>query len=99
MTEEQKPDDLRTIIAHPFFALGRQFCWSDAELEVARVLIDITVIRIEEHWSRVPPDTAAVLRRAEAAEDSEQALIEILEREGYRRCDIPACNCGSWHKS
>lgn len=26
------------------------------------------------------------------------ALQSFLEREGYRRCDIPACNCGSWHK-
>lgn len=22
----------------------------------------------------------------------------FLEREGYRRCDRPACNCGSWHR-
>ena len=22
----------------------------------------------------------------------------FLERLGYRRCDIPACNCGSWHQ-
>lgn len=22
----------------------------------------------------------------------------FLEREGYRQCDIPACNCGSWHQ-
>jgi hypothetical protein len=22
----------------------------------------------------------------------------FLEREGYRRCDILACNCGSWHQ-
>lgn len=22
---------------------------------------------------------------------------EFLERNGFRRCDIPACNCGSWH--
>ena len=22
----------------------------------------------------------------------------VLERDGYRRCDIPACNCGSWHR-
>lgn len=25
-------------------------------------------------------------------------VLELLEREGYRRCDAPACNCGSWHK-
>ena len=23
--------------------------------------------------------------------------LRFIEREGYRRCDIPACNCGSWH--
>lgn len=22
----------------------------------------------------------------------------FLERNGYRRCDIPACNCGSYHE-
>jgi len=22
----------------------------------------------------------------------------FLEREGYRRCDAPACNCGRWHR-
>ena len=26
-------------------------------------------------------------------------LKEFLEREGYRRCDVPACNCGSFHKA
>ena len=24
-------------------------------------------------------------------------LTEVLQRNGFRRCDIPACNCGSWH--
>ena len=24
---------------------------------------------------------------------------DFLMRKGYRACDIPACNCGSWHKS
>ncbi len=24
-------------------------------------------------------------------------LEAVLERNGFRRCDIPACNCGSWH--
>ena len=22
----------------------------------------------------------------------------VLENSGFRRCDIPACNCGSWHQ-
>lgn len=29
--------------------------------------------------------------RAEAAED-------FILREGYRPCDVPACNCRSWHR-
>ena len=24
-------------------------------------------------------------------------LLGVLERGGFRRCDVPACNCGSWH--
>lgn len=24
-------------------------------------------------------------------------LRGVLERNGFRRCDIAACNCGSWH--
>lgn len=23
--------------------------------------------------------------------------IDFMAREGYQRCDIAACNCGSWH--
>ena len=33
---------------------------------------------------------ARAINRAKQAE-------EFIAREGYRRCDIPACNCGSWH--
>jgi len=25
-------------------------------------------------------------------------LRSFLFREGYVPCDVPACNCGSWHK-
>lgn len=25
--------------------------------------------------------------------------LRTLERYGFRRCDIPACNCGGWHLS
>jgi len=24
-------------------------------------------------------------------------LTEFIHSRGYRRCDIAACNCGSWH--
>ena len=30
--------------------------------------------------------------------DKLHKLLLFIEREGYRKCDIPACNCGSWHK-
>lgn len=26
-----------------------------------------------------------------------ERLTDVLNRNGFRRCDIPACNCGSWH--
>lgn len=27
-----------------------------------------------------------------------RAAFEVLERDGYRYCDTPACNCGSFHR-
>jgi hypothetical protein len=26
------------------------------------------------------------------------ALTDVVHRSGFRRCDIAACNCGSWHQ-
>jgi hypothetical protein len=36
---------------------------------------------------------------SEAADRIEELgdLKWVLESHGWRRCDIPACNCGSWH--
>lgn len=34
-------------------------------------------------------------------EDLQQRLDRaewVLNNAGFRRCDIPACNCGSWHQ-
>lgn len=36
-------------------------------------------------------------REREARDAQLEAALIFLERRGYRRCDIPACNCGSWH--
>jgi hypothetical protein len=35
----------------------------------------------------------------EAAElqDERDKAVDFIARMGYRRCDAPACNCGSWH--
>jgi hypothetical protein len=45
---------------------------------------------------------ARVLRAAASAIPDERLpdvrdALDFLEREGYRRCDIPVCNCGRWH--
>lgn len=38
------------------------------------------------------------LERELAAErEARERAEHFIEREGYRRCDIPACNCPSWH--
>lgn len=29
--------------------------------------------------------------------DTVEELQDVLRRHGFTRCDIPACNCGSWH--
>lgn len=40
----------------------------------------------------------AELRKAREIADAELHDAEaFMSREGYRRCDIAACNCGSWH--
>jgi len=36
-------------------------------------------------------------RLAEMREQRDEAR-RFIERTGYRRCDSPACNCGSWHR-
>jgi hypothetical protein len=38
-------------------------------------------------------------RRGEQSEDAERLrdALAFIEREGYRRCDMPACNCNGWH--
>lgn len=52
--------DLRTIIAHPFLALAREWRWDDAQLATARKLIDVTVIRVQELMeSATPVDAGA----------------------------------------
>lgn len=35
--------------------------------------------------------------RAEGEEAGREQAETLLSRHGFRRCDIAACNCGSWH--
>ena len=49
-----------------------------------RIFIDSTIART----------LAAQVKLLKADLD---ALQDVLSRNGFVRCDIPACNCGSWH--
>lgn len=46
-------------------------------------------------------EQAEKVRGLEAERDiagrERREAIHFIESEGHRRCDIPACNCGSWH--
>lgn len=45
-----------------------------------------------------PLYTAATLREAvKRAREEQDDLADVLLRNGFVRCDIAACNCGSWH--
>ena len=40
----------------------------------------------------------SMLSELEQVRKERDAAHAFLESEQYRRCDIAACNCGSWHK-
>lgn len=53
----------------------------------------VAVVRDLAFWAR---RTAVVLRMLQA---QASRADQFLTREGFRRCDAPACNCGSWHRT
>ncbi len=77
---------LRTIVAHPFFALAREFDWDDRQLAAAKKLIDITVIRLQE----TPTSDAAPPKEAAPAD-----LCDVCERP-IGPADTSCCpHCGT----
>ena len=44
-----------------------------------------------------PDNIRALLDRLDAAERENKSTRGALLRHGFVECDIPACNCGSWH--
>lgn len=45
-------------------------------------------------------DALEVFKRELSEKSSKlDSCLGFLERAGYRQCDIPACNCGEWHKN
>ena len=71
-----------------------------AELEVAK---HTEALDMQMHVDRAAALDAANERVKELEAKQSEYLDEVLKRtrfmemEGYRRCDIPACNCDSWH--
>ena len=45
----------------------------------------------------IADNIAALLDRLDKAERENKSIRDILLRNGFVECDIPACNCGSWH--
>lgn len=59
--------------------------------------------RFGEDYEILCPMCIASLRSriAELERERDEVITDfraLLERNGFRRCDIPACNCGSWHQ-
>lgn len=52
----------------------------------------------EEELHNVREEARTLRTFANEALKRLQAATDVLERDGYRRCDTPACNCGSWHR-
>jgi hypothetical protein len=51
-------------------------------------------------WNSTPAllaDLTAVERERDEQTLQLNRALDFIERQGYRRCDCPACNCGSWH--
>jgi hypothetical protein len=63
---------------------------TDAELDaLRRQLLDMSrIATIEE---------TRLLLTIERLREERDERDDFILREGYRRCDISACNCGSWH--
>jgi len=51
-------------------------------------------MRLRESWRE---DVAEARAERDAEQQRADGMARFLEHAGYRRCDIPACNCGSYH--
>jgi hypothetical protein len=78
----------------------------DVQREVDAALEGLIDIRDAfERFRKIGRLVAALARPAPAPSvfdlerrDRADAAMAVLTREGWRYCDIPACNCGSWHR-
>lgn len=58
---------------------------------------DCPYVACESSDSRYLDRVSRELRQRLEREQEQGDAVDFLRREGYRRCDIPACNCPFWH--
>lgn len=84
---------LREKATHGFtYVEGERALFTDAA--TALDTLEAEVVRLRE-WERVANERLELCN--EAIQQRDQAVY-VLEGAGFRRCDIPACNCNSWHQ-
>jgi hypothetical protein len=54
------------------------------------------IVRLDKRRDKELNITDLELLLLDAADEIER-MRGVLQSSGFRRCDIPACNCGSWH--
>jgi len=68
----------------------------DAET-FAQVDVGEEVMRLRDAFTALRDENARLRAQLAEVSDDKYVAITALLRHGFRRCDIPACNCGSWH--
>lgn len=64
----------------------------DALVDAYQEALDLSV-----YLRQAIEEQVALRAQLAAALEAQQKAERFIESHGYRRCDIPACNCHSWH--
>lgn len=62
-----------------------------------RVCIDCDTMLAMDDWHDREDCIAALRADRDQAKRETREREDVLRRNGFVRCDVPACNCGSWH--
>jgi hypothetical protein len=93
-------EDLRTILGHPFLRLATDFAWTDRQVRIARELLDVTVVRVEEALAAARADGYAAgqaseqskIRGLTTAIESWKALDRLSPDNHHNALMCPYCN-------
>ena len=88
-------ETLKDYAEHPSSFTDISPTEADAAADLIAALLD-EVERLNSpvvlsEWQKLVTERDALIAEVRDRED-------VLERAGFRRCDISACNCGSWHQ-